>query len=640
MTGKKGSDIAPRAFLLGILLIPINCYWMTVVEVRWNSLDGSCVPLLIEPVFSLFVIVLLNYSLRKFLPALALSQGELLIIYTMMVMGCAIAGHDVIQNLFGSIGHAFWFATEENEWNVLFFQYIPRWLVVDDKSILKEFYEGGPDLYTIKHIKAWVIPLAFWSVFLLLLIFMMSCINVIIRKRWTENERLAFPIVQLPVEMLRKDGASKFFRSRVMWMGFGVAAFINIVNGFHLFYPSIPSIPVYRRSINQYFPTKPWSAMGWVPITLYPFAIGLAFFMPLDLSFSCWFFYLFGKAQNILGSVMGWENIPGYPYFQGQSSGGIIALCLFSLWASREHLKAVFKKVMGGNVSIDDSREGMRYRNAVLWLICGIVFLFFFCAKAGMSVWLVLVYFAIFFAISIAITRIRAEMGAPHEIYWVSPERMIVSTTGSRKLSQISLTNLAYFHWFNRGYRSHPMPNQLEAFKMGEITSVKNRKILFATLLASAVGLVSAYWANLDVSYRDGALVGATGFKVWVGRECFSSLQNWLYFPTSPSYNNLLATFGGLIFTFLLGLGRMRFVWWPFHPAGYALALSGAMKNFWFAFFVSWFIKRIILLRGGVLSYRKAMPFFLGLILGDYISISIWTIIGAVFSMNTFKFYI
>jgi hypothetical protein len=44
-----------RSLLLGLLAIIINTYWVTVVEVRWYSLDGSCLPIFITPVFILLV---------------------------------------------------------------------------------------------------------------------------------------------------------------------------------------------------------------------------------------------------------------------------------------------------------------------------------------------------------------------------------------------------------------------------------------------------------------------------------------------------------------------------------------------------------------------------------------------------------
>ncbi|MBM3242681.1 hypothetical protein FJZ31_41000 [Candidatus Poribacteria bacterium] len=53
-----------RSLLIGALLIPITVYWVTIVEVKYYSLDGSCLPLFVEPVFILFVVTCFNFLLK------------------------------------------------------------------------------------------------------------------------------------------------------------------------------------------------------------------------------------------------------------------------------------------------------------------------------------------------------------------------------------------------------------------------------------------------------------------------------------------------------------------------------------------------------------------------------------------------
>ena len=66
----------------------------------------------------------------------------------------------------------------------------------------------------------------------------MVCINVIVRKPWTEQEKLAYPIIQLPFRMTSEG----FFRNKHLWLAFTLTATFDIVNGLHLLFPSIPSI--------------------------------------------------------------------------------------------------------------------------------------------------------------------------------------------------------------------------------------------------------------------------------------------------------------------------------------------------------------------------------------------------------------
>ena len=49
-------------------------------------------------------------------------------------------------------------------------------------------------------------PVLIWTGFIATLLFVMQCINVILRKQWTDRERLSYPIIQLPLEMTDRRG--------------------------------------------------------------------------------------------------------------------------------------------------------------------------------------------------------------------------------------------------------------------------------------------------------------------------------------------------------------------------------------------------------------------------------------------------
>jgi len=288
-----------KALIIGVCLIPLNNAWMTQMEMVWGGTYPSVITLLFNVVFSLFVLVWLNFLLRRYIPKLALSRNDLLVIYVMLAVGCSLNGTDVMQTLVYIVGTGFWYATPENEWAELFHRFLPNWLTISDKNILQGFFEGGGTFYRWDVFRAWMVPIVFWCGFTFALVWTMLCINVLIRKQWIERERLTYPIIRLPYEMA---GEARFFQNRVIWMGFAIAAGINLLNGLAYLYPQIPMIPVKRHDIYRYFTERPWNAIsGWTSISFYPFAIGLGFLMPLDLSFSCWFFYLFWQFERSLG---------------------------------------------------------------------------------------------------------------------------------------------------------------------------------------------------------------------------------------------------------------------------------------------------------------------------------------------------
>ena len=630
-----------RAVLLGVLLIPVNVYWVVVVEVRWYTLDGSCLPLFVTPVFMLAVVVACNIVVGKLAPGRALTRGELLTIYIMVVMSETMAGHDTLQNMFGSITHYAWYTYQhpDLQWPQTFGALLPRHLQVLDLGALEGFYEGHSTIYRWSTLRPWLAPLAWWSAFVLVLVMMMLSLNVIFRRAWTEQEKLSFPIIQLPLAMTEGGASTRFFASRLMWMGFAVAAGIDILNGLHLFYPTLPFLKMRIGEVTLDFRTWPWNAMNGLPLSFYPFAIGLAYFLPLDLSFSAWFFYVFRKLENVGGALVGFDRYQDFPYINAQASGAWLGLAVFALWAGRHWLRQVFSTALGRG-PLDDSREPMRYRTALLVLAAGFIFLLAFWSYAGMSLYVIVLFFGLFFLLAIAITRVRAELGAPHEIYYVNPTQIMVDALGTSALGPRNLTAMAQTHWLNRCYRNHPMPNQLEGFKMGEVAAIDGRRLLWVMFGATVLAMAATYWAHLHESYRSGALAKDLGFKWWAGGEAFGRLQRYIEFGEPAQAANRVATAAGFLFVGALGFMRSRYVWWPFHPAGYALGVSFAMDYFWFAFFIAWFLKLLLIRYGGMRTHRAAIPFFLGLILGDYIVGSIWAIIGPAAGVETYQIFI
>ena len=635
-----------RALLLGLILIPLNVFWTTIVEIRWFTLDGTSLPLFITPVFILFGLVLLGLLGRKLFPRVSpLRQEEMLLVYVMLVVSCTFAGHDTMQNMFGSIPYAYWHASLENKWGSLFFQYLPQWLVVTDHDSLRTFNRGNINIYSPQgahYLLAWVVPLVSWGIFFLVLIGMYLCMTILVRRAWIENEKLTFPIVQLPLAMTADDAGTNFFGSRVMWAGFGLAFGISFLNGLHTLLPSVPELHVKLFQLQDLVTNRPWSAIGSTQSSFYPFAIGIAYFMPLDLSFSCWFFYVLARLFRVTGNIYGWDTGQhnGFPYFGEQATGAWVGLGLMLLYAGRNYWKSAALSAWEGARS-NDPAEARRYRAAFTGLLVGSILLAIFSKLIGMSPLVAFAFFGIVFLLGFVITRVRAEFGSPHEIVWVNPVQVLVTVFGTRALGAQDLTVLSVLYWFNRGYRNHPMPNQLEAFKMLEgKPGVRFATIVGILVFACVVSLVATDWANLHVTYAAGAQGKAPGYKWWVGEESYGRLASWLNQPVPPASTGLFFIAAGFILTVVLSLLRTSFVWWPFHPAGYALALSYAMEYFWLPVMIAWLLKFLIVRYGGVKMYRAAIPFFLGLILGDYTMGSLWAIVGPLLGIPTYKIYI
>lgn len=142
---QKKRSLTLRAVAIAIVLMPVNCYWIFHTESMWWMQFPTSMSLFFNVVFFILVIAAFNLLLKKILPRMALSEGELLIIYMMLCIATSISALDYMQVLMSLMSHAFWFATPENEWNELFFQHIPTWLTARDMRVLDGYY-GGCDL--------------------------------------------------------------------------------------------------------------------------------------------------------------------------------------------------------------------------------------------------------------------------------------------------------------------------------------------------------------------------------------------------------------------------------------------------------------------------------------------------------------
>ena len=461
----KKEVIRIRVFLAAVPLIAANSFWLMA---NWGTTGyasgqsfATSTSLYYNVIFTLALLVGLNFVLCRAAPGLAFNRVEMLVLYVMLAVACSMAGHDTAQILWPMLTYPTWFATPENGWGQ-FQSYIPGWLTVENRGGLKDFYVGGSSLYSLDHLMLLWRPVLAWSAVWIVLALVMLCLVVIVRERWTNHEKLTYPVVEIPLAMTQSEGM--LFANKLMWLGFALAAGIDLANGMHFLYPRIPGLGGSRYDIGQVFTTKPLSAIGYVPVAVYPFAIGMSFLIPADLSFSIWFFYILGKLILVAGDILGRSNAPGFPYAAEQSAGVWIVLAAAALWGGRKHFAAQLRRALHAGKRAPD--EPMSPRGAVLGLAIGLALLVCFARSFGASTWLVLVYLAIFFLLAVAVTRVRAEVGPPSNDVFFDPLTTIVTFAGSARVGMPGLALFTMLQSLNRAYRCHPMPHMLEGFAM------------------------------------------------------------------------------------------------------------------------------------------------------------------------------
>ena len=218
--------------------------------------------------------------------------------------------------------------------------------------------------------------------------------------------------------------------------------------------------------------------------------IGLAFFLPLDLSFSCWFFFLLRYVERIIGFALGSRY---FPALNDQAAGAWLALFLISVWVTRQHLFAVIRHLLGFRTHLNDSDEPMPYRWATAGLFVSIAALAIFARFAGMQVWVFGIFFGLYFMLSFAITRVRAELGTPHEIYEMPKTKFVANFVGHSNL---------FDGYVSDNYKKNHYVVNIENFKfiVNDSNSLRNNQKVSIALRYESIYINNKPNKNLEQS--------------------------------------------------------------------------------------------------------------------------------------------
>lgn len=616
-----------RAFLLALVLIPLQAFWLIHMELVRGGIWPTVLSLLFTVIFFLFVIAVANLPLRRWLPRWALRDDELLSLYILLATGASLSGCDVGQTWVHILAAPYHFATPSNRWAETIQPYLNPLVMVDHEAPLKDFYRGASSLYRWDHLRYWLVPGLGWLVFIAGMLTAMMGLALLVRRQWIDHERLTFPVVQVPLALTASDS---FWRAKRLWWGFALAGSLDLLNGLHELVPAVPVINCKQAvQLHTFFTSGPWRQLGWLPLTFYPFAIGLGFLMPLELSFSCVVGFALWKAQRVVGAAVGlppgawiaarWSN--------EQVAGVWLAVALAAAWGGRHSLRRLLT-----------AREA-RWPWALV--LGGGAVMLSFAHFAGMTWGFAAAYFGLYLAFSLALTRMRAEFGPPcHDLYGAGPDRILVTWLGAAPFGARNLASTAVFYWLSReSPRSHPMPHQLEGLYLGS-GRLPTRRLVPAMLLCGCLSAVVTFWVVLHYGYQRGSEGGFNGPATWFATEGFRRLDNWLDKPPPPSVGGQQAMVAALVLSLLALLARSRWLWFGFHPAGYAISSWWAIHLLWCPLTIAWVLKRNLIRFGGARAYQTWRPFFFGLVLGEFVVGSLWQIAGLVGGFTAYAFWI
>ncbi len=623
-----------RAFLIGIawvvlqsLVAPYNNY-----AVRSSSLGGN-LPLASFLILS-FLSLVANPVAQRVKPSARLNSLELGCIWIMSAVASVIPLRGLVGFLLPLLAAPVYFATPENDWEALIVSAIPSWAIVTDRQAARQFFErplsGAP------HIPwdAWARPLAFWLCFGLVCFVLLYCLACLLRRPWVERERFGYPLVRLPVELARHDAAgasSGVFSDKLLWIGALLPVVLHTVNGLHQYVPAAPAIPT-RIPLTGGLNTKPWAALDLWPaiiVMVYPAVIGVCYLLPLGLSFSLWFFFFVYKAQYAAISAFA---IPVGPWIAAsrQSMGAILVIAASLIWLSRGHIVAVIRCAVGSRHTVDDTREYLPYRWAVLAAAASVAVMTAMCVYAGADAWVVLIVLALFVTVSTVLGWMVASGGmlVAHAPFYPSDYMMILQGTrviGARNLPLLAIPQ----HSLMRAWEQFMMAQMLHGVRVAETLRLRRWHLVGMVAAATVVGLVASSAATLHMAYAEGAL--NTEFaRRWFSRAPYERAVSLIQDPQGVPWVEVYSLCIGVVATVVMLAFRYRFAWFALHPIGYAVGCSSPSYYLWASVMIAWIVKSGVIRLGGPRVYGRGVPLFIGLIFGDYAMAGVWVVVGLI----------
>lgn len=636
------------AVVVALPLIIFSGGWIAWSEIRTGVTEITITTLFISVAFLLFLLTGWNRLVHRLGGVrLALNQAELMVVYAMLSVATAIAGIGNIGFFTPFLGNAFRYATDANKWSQ-WHPYLPKWMGPSDPEILKGFYEGRSNFFQPEILRAWAFPLCAWTLLLLTLYWTTLCMAALLRRRWMDDEHLTFPVVALPLEMTRED--APLVRNRLLWLGFILPCALHSWNTIANLYPSLPPFPINTSQQLLSGMGRPLTGLGSILILVHPAGVGFSYLVNTDILFSLLFFYGLKKVLNLIGTSLNWRD-PGpaeygdgnaqFPYTGYQSWGAWLTIGIAVLWGARGYFWNILRRALSDrNDYPEDAGEPLTARQAFWGFLVGYSVICTLVVLAGAPLWIPLAVFGIYLLLMLALSRVEAETAVLSPLLaWVSPHNLLTTTLGTGSLSRLELTQLASLIWFNQDYRAAIMPQQLQGFVALRQTGVRNLRPMAGVLMLSAlVGLVSAILWDMHFYYNQGAATAnVNGYRINMANAPWGTLNGWLAQPKPPDPIALAGMGVGGALVLILSYLRTRYIGFPLSPTAYALTTSWAVELFWLDIALAFFFKAAFLRYGGMKLYRATLPFFLGLILGDFVTGAAWNLFGAITGIPLFR---
>ncbi len=594
-------------------------------------------PLASLPILLLVSLVAVGHLGRRWIH---LEQGEVLAVYIMAAVGLPLASTGFVHFLLPGLVTGFYSFADPNGRFYRFFQHIPEWMVPGgvESPAVTGFFEGGVAVPWT----AWLAPLAAWSVLAGGFLAALWGLFGLLQRRWMEEERLGFPLAELPLAMLERGAGLE--RDPLMWAGVAVPAIIYGVNGITHYFLVPGEIPL-AFDLGEVLIEEPWRAMA--PYTapfvfeLSPLLVGIVYFMSVEVAFSTWFFFLGSRLQLLAAETLGrsadqgtfiglggqWREWPNFfPHLQAQARGGLLCIGFLTLWAARGSLAAACRRAVRQRGGEDAASLGA--------LAAGTAVIALWAWAAGLSAAQSTGFVLLLLLTFVGMARLRLDGGFPVVgIYFLVGNLFyFAGGTGPDAFPPSTYVAFAFMSVLSYSGLAGAALIHFEGQKMARALGVSGGgRLGLAVAAGLALGLLAGYWSMLNLVYDHGMFAldqhgGARGVAR-VGRYVHYLYSEAGLREGAADLDRLGAMGFGALVTAAVAASRTFFGWVPLHPLGFVYG-TGFGRLIWGSALAGWGVKVLAVRYGGAGTYRRLRPFFLGMICGDLFMRAVWGLVA------------
>ncbi|MFC1600857.1 DUF6785 family protein [Candidatus Sumerlaeota bacterium] len=642
-----------------ILLSSLGCLFVWVVApysnflLRNNFISDDYIPVgAVTVILALALVV--NPLLLRWRPKWALNLAQLAVIFGVVLMASVTPGQGLLRNLPYSLTRTVMSVNSDKRLADAYEKAeIPPSLFPDELGLDKSTAISEPfvnELSVGQELPwlAWLPPLFSWSGFLVPFWVMMIALAVIVFPQWRDRERVPFPLLKIQQAFIADPEPGRLFtstfRSKALLAAAGMVFVIHSLAVLNVYFPGkVPTIPT-SWTLRPFTTEPPLSLLHWAVVNFrVAFVyIGIAYFMPNRVAFSIWSLQLIYGVYWMLGQAY------MAPFYTGQvgdhSTGAYLGLTVGILWLGRAHWWNVGRCVLFGAKTPAERRD----RWAGIAFILGCLGMLLWFLWVGVGPWWGLVMIAMCFIFGLVLTRLVAETGLP----------LIAPGTGmnAEPLLRLAPTKWhsaasAYFSgviavFINDGNRMCVSTMAVHALGLNRKAGPgRHSRLAVGMLVVLVASLVICGGVHLYISYHNEATLNGAERPIssWGGGIFQSHGQKMLLDHSDGNLTNRnyhrpwhIAFGAGLAMT--LQWLCMNFPRWPFHPISLVFVLTFYSYIVWFNVFVGWLAKVLIVRYGGAGLYRRAQPFFIGLIVGELAASAFWVLVSFVVAGLGFEY--